>query len=244
MDLNIAICDNEIKEAELLNRYLKDYEQINEVNFKIDAFASGDSLLCSYNAIGAYHIIFLDVEMPGKNGIETASAIRNMGDNNVRIIFVSNYPKYMQDSFNVQAFNYLTKPISFDNFSDILNKIVTSYKDSSNTKLIIPIDGQKELVFINDILYIEALKTRKGYIRFVLTNHTVICKGILSEWTEDLKSFDFVTPYRGLLVNINYIHYINNDSLTLTTGTVLPLSRRYDKKIRSLFSKHTLTIHQ
>ena len=243
MNLKVAICDDNTKESALLKKYLIDYELNHEVDFEIDTYSSGDSLLKNYDIPGTYHIVFLDVEMPGKNGIDTASVIRRNGDNNVRIIFVSNYPKYMQDSFNVQAFNYLTKPVSFDDFSDILNRIIRSYKDSSTTKLIIPIEGKKELINTNDILYIESVKSRKNYLNFVLADHKIVCKGVLSEWRNDLGCHNFVTPFRGLLVNINHIHYINDDSLTLTTGIEIPLSRRYEKEIRTLFSKHTLTIH-
>ena len=63
------------------------------------------------------------MEMPGRNGIETAQEIRNLPDRNVLIAFITSFPEYMQDSFDVQASQYLTKPISYELFEQKLDRL-------------------------------------------------------------------------------------------------------------------------
>ena len=114
MYFKTAICDDNITEINILTNYLKQYEIEYDIEFKTDLYSSADALIEKYISVGMYDLLFLDVEMPGKNGLDAASIIRQRGDRDVRIIFVSNYPEYMQDSFNVQAFHYLSKPLSYE----------------------------------------------------------------------------------------------------------------------------------
>ena len=242
MIMKVAICDDNVQEIQTIKKHLNLFEMEHDIDFEIMIYSSGEQLLKDYSGSRDFHILFLDVEMPGRNGIEIATAIRNAGNDTVRIVFVSNHPKYMQDSFNVQAFHYLQKPLLYNDFTEIMQRIIQSYQKSLTTKLLIQEDGTEELININDILYIEALKNKKNSLRFVLNDHEITTKGQLLDWKDSLEDYSFVTPYRGILVNMNHIHYINKDPLTLSSGMELPLSRRCDRSIRALFSKHILTI--
>lgn len=243
MYFKTAICDDNITEINILTNYLKQYEIEYDIEFKTDLYSSADALIEKYISVGMYDLLFLDVEMPGKNGLDAASIIRQRGDRDVRIIFVSNYPEYMQDSFNVQAFHYLSKPLSYECFSDVISRIIKYYEESHTTKVLISEDNVKEIVNIRDILYIETVKSQKDTLHFVLKSHDIFCKGILNEWKSELADYGFVISYRGVLVNMDHIKYISNSSLALTNGLTIPLSRRYEKEIRTRFSKHILTLH-
>lgn len=241
MYLKIAICDDDAEQILSLQKYLEKYELEFDVDFKISLFTSGEKLLSQYKGTGSFHIIFLDVEMFEKSGLETARIIRSKGDFDTKIVFVSNYPQYMQDSFNVQAFHYLQKPLAYSTFCDLMTQIVTLYQKSQTVKFLIRQDGSEELINLNDILYIESVKNSKNLLHYVLTDHELYTKGVLLNLKEELQDYHFVTPYRGFLVNLKYIHYINETSLTLTDGTKIPLSRRCNRQIHNLFTKHVLT---
>lgn len=245
MILKIGICDDELNYTNLLADYLKTYEieSDKDFSFETDIFTSSTALFSTYSAPGTYHILFLDVEMPEMSGIELAKKVRDLGDKNVRIVFVSNYPEYMQDSFDVQAFYYLSKPLNYNDFAKIMTKLTGSIEESMIQKIIIPVNSQKKLIInTDDIIYIEAVKTEKNLLHFILENNNVSCFGTINEWENKLGKTHFIVPYRSLLVNLNHIHIVEKNALILTNGDTIPLSRHYEKKVRNLFAKKTLNI--
>ena len=104
MKLNIAICDDENRILTHTSSLIDIYQfQHLDTNLSVDCYTSGESLLENYTQPRQYHILLLDIEMPGMNGIETARQIRNTIDRNAIIVFISSYPEYMQESFSVPA---------------------------------------------------------------------------------------------------------------------------------------------
>lgn len=244
MTLKIAICDDEAKDVEQIYTYLQNFEIRYDINFEISKFCSAKDILSEYDTTNPFHVIFLDVEMPDMNGIELAKHIRQHNDKRVQIVFVSNYPRYMRDSFEVHPFHYLTKVMTENEFQQVMWQIVQEYEESHVFKLIIQgRNGKAELVNIHDVLYIEAIKNKKGYLSFVLQNQVIQGKGNLKDWEKELVSYHFVLSHRSILVNVRHIHFFKENTIILTNGTVLPLSRRRQKDLKFLFSKRILTLH-
>lgn len=244
MNIKTALCDDSVNALNKINTYLQQYELEHDADFEITMFSSGEELLSKCIPHCPYQLLFIDVEMAGKNGIETASAIREDGNTDLKIVFVSSYPEYMQDSFQVQAFYYLTKPVTYSDFADVLNRIIRAFENSRVMKLLLQEDGSERLINIQELLYIEAEKNSKNMLRFVTAGSEIRCHGIINDWKKELEPQHFVTPYRGFLVNLNHVRYICSNSLKLTGDREIPLSRRYEREIRSLFSKHLLTIYK
>lgn len=124
----------------------------------------------------------------------------------------------------------------------VLGQIVHDYEESRIYKLIVHDDDREELINIHEILYIEADKTRKGRLSFVLSEKTLSGRGSLKNWEQDLLPYNFLLCHRGILVNATHIHFFKGNSIILTNGVTLPLSRRQEKEIRALFSKRILTL--
>lgn len=244
MIFKVAVCDDDKKDVQKIKKFLHSYEMEYNIDFDISVFLSSKLLLEQYREPGTYHILFLDVEMPDTNGLELARQIRNLPDKLVKIIFVSNYPEYMQDSFNVQAFQYFPKPLQYEKFKELMHSIQKDFEDSQITKLLIEEDGVEELVYVDDIILIQSGNAKKKQLLVTLAKHTVETHGLLTDWERDLQQYAFISPCRGYLVNLNHIHYIKNNELILSNNLTVPLSRRREKEIRDLFSKRLLTINQ
>ena len=240
MELNIAICDDNPADITAIQSHLQTFQIQYNIDFYITLFENGQDLLDAHLSLNSYHIIFIDVEMPGLNGLEVAQEIRKRADYEVKIIFVSNYPKYMQDSFNVQAFHYLQKPLQYDTSCTLLNRIIQQYKDTHASTLILPHDDIEEVVLLKKIVYIEALKNQKETLKFVLTDKTIYVKGPLKKYETLLPQNNFASPHRGYYVNLEHIHFFKNDVIILSNKECIPLSRRSEKTIRALFSKRIL----
>ena len=125
MKYSIAICDDEISQIKTIEEYLERFSVKTDAKFHIERFTDGNELLKKYyNEKSPFDILFLDMEMPVQNGLETAEKIRRLPDRNVLIAFITSYPEYMQDSFDVQASQYFTKPVSYELFEQKLEKML------------------------------------------------------------------------------------------------------------------------
>lgn len=244
MNLNIGICDDEMQHVHQLNSYLNTYEIETDHNFGISSHITAADLLKAYKEPKPFHILFLDVEMPEMNGLELAKRIRSIPDKQVKIIFISNYPEYMQESFDVQAFYYLNKPVSYESLKDIMERIITEFTDDTFSRLVINNGDSSELINYADILYLEALKNERTTLRLVMTHGERIIKGTLSEYEELLKDTGFISSHRSFLVNLKHVKLIQKNRIVLNNECNVPLSRRREKDIKKIFAKQVLHMYQ
>lgn len=237
MNLNIAICDDSFA-IEQIQSHLQTFQIENNMDFHITAFSQEKDLLDAHSASNSYHVIFLDIEMPELNGLEIAKEIRERADYNTKIVFVSNYLEYMQDSFDVQAFHYLEKPLEYETMDKLLTQIIKQYKEDFSHTLLLPHDNIEELVLLKNIIYIEAVKKQKNTLKFVLQNKTIYVKDTLKNYISSLQKYTFAVPHRGYIVNLSHIQFFKSDTVILSNKESIPLSRRSKKTFRILFSEY------
>lgn len=164
MLFKVAICDDEEKDIQAIQRFLHIYEMQHDIDFEINTFQNSTKLLEKYDSAGRYNILFLDVEMPKLSGLEVAAHIREIPDRMAKIVFVSNFPEYMQDSFNVEAFHYFPKPFLFEDFEKLLFRIIKSYRESENASFLLKEDGAEEVILQKILLpSILLMQKRNGY---------------------------------------------------------------------------------
>ena len=123
--LNIAIVEDEENYRNILYEYLKRYEQENNEEVQISVFADGDEIVENYSA--KYDIILMDIEMQFMNGMDAAKKIRE-SDREVIIIFITNMVQYAIQGYEVDALDYVLKPISYFAFSQKILRAVGRMK--------------------------------------------------------------------------------------------------------------------
>lgn len=241
MNLRIAICDDDPAILSLIKKYCEQYSFTNNIDIYISTFSDSSSLLEVYdNTPGAFHILFLDVEMPNINGIELASRIRELPDKDVRIVFVSAYPEYMKNSFSVNAFQYITKPIDPKEFNSELSVIIDKLIEQNETQLLIHGNEEDEVIFLKNLIYIKATNSKQKSLDFFLANSHIQTKGTILEYEDKLREQGFVSPCRGYLVNMKYVRFIRKKEIVLTDNTVIPLSRRKEAALRDYFNQQLI----
>ena len=242
MQYSIILCDDNIDDLTLLKEMVERFffPKPDYITYHIDTCTSGEALLqlCHNNL---YHFVFLDIDMPRLDGIQTAKKIRQTNEN-IYIVFVSTYPQYMRESFEVQAFHFIEKPISFTSIEHVCEKLLKKHEKAKDTIISISSDTGEFLANVKDLVFIEVIKGSSRMLSFNLNDGSIIeTSGILSSWETELKEYGFVVPTRGILINISYVRIIEGDRLILKNNTSIPLSRRYSKKIRNLFTNHVLS---
>lgn len=225
--MRIGICDDEKNIRELIAIKVKKQYPEAEIMF----FRSGEELLLSDKYID---ILFLDIQMSGKNGMETARELRKK-DNNVILIFVTAVEEYVFQAFDVGAFHYIVKPIDGAKFADVLYRAVDvlnsqsmDVKEQEEKCLMINNGGVHIKVMTEDIVYAEVFN-RKVVIHKM--NDEIEYYGKMS----DLEAFvgdSFFRPHRAYLINFKYVERYDSTTIYLERGTALMAKQNYPEFVK------------
>lgn len=213
--MRIVLCDDDEQVIKLLKKYLREYFQsarLSQPDYTV--YTSGDDLLVSEAAPSAapVDIVFLDVEMPGRNGISTGAFLKEMNPN-VRIFIVTSYPDYLDDAMKFHVFRYLSKPIDkarlFRNMKEAL------YQISMDTERI-SIETREETVICSsdEIVMIEN-NDRKVWVHTLSRSLESIENA--KYWDRLLKYKSFYRPHRSYIINFRFILSYTHESITLKT---------------------------
>lgn len=243
MNLNVFICDDYSEDLANIHAHLLQYAFQYDENLKITTFSSGKDLL-NNEKISQCNIIFLDIEMPGTDGLMTAQLLRQHYSPELFIVFTTSYPEYMQDSFEVQPFQFLTKPISYPKIERIMKAICHRIKNSSYSTIVVDDAGEEHFVSLRDLIYIRNEKSRKGFLSFRLTEGNILSKGSLVYYEDLLKEEGFVSPTRGFLMNVRFIKSFNGSRVLLKNGEQLEVSRRKSKELQKEYANQIIKILQ
>ena len=220
--MRIVICDDEKNIRELIaNKVAKQYPDAEIISFQ-----SGEELLLSDKHID---ILFLDIQMSGRNGMETARELRKK-DKGVILIFVTAVEEYVFQAFDVGAFNYIVKPIDDEKFKDVLHRAVEELcskdKDVRETEagyVMINNGGVHTKVIIEDIVYAEVFN-RKVVIHKL--DDEIEYYGKMSD-LEAVAGDTFFRPHRAYLVNFKYVEKYDATTIYLEKGTALMAKQNY-----------------
>ena len=237
MTYTVAVCDDDQTQIDILKNNLIRYSIDTDIDFFIDEYISGELLIEKYKSLKSpYDIIFLDMEMPDIKGLDVAAAIRELPDRNVSIAFVTSYPEYMQDSFDVQASQYIIKPVVYEQLAKKLDIILKCINASyTNIKVISEKSGERVL-YLDDVICIETEKSSKLLVTTISETFLITAK--LSDLAKELSDKDFISVHRTCLANMKYFRKFNSDSLEFTSGKTVNLSRRRLPEVKELFSKY------
>lgn len=217
-----ALCDDDKYITEEIKKLLLEYAKDNRITIDIDEFESGEELL---NSEKNYDIIVLDYQLGSTNGLTVAKELRKR---NVlsSIIFLTSYPNFMIDAFEVNTFRFLLKPIDKSKFF----KAIDDYIKIVDANYPITIIQNKELKKINsnEICYIEA---DGKYSNIHLSDKIMHCSKTLAGVTKLLPAYCFVKTHRAFVVNLHYIKSYSSDTVYLSNGESAFLSKNYQKSL-------------
>lgn len=214
----IAICDDEKKIVELLQEKIQSYCFERNLDWKIKTFETGDEVL-KYD-LDQINVLFLDMDMPGRSGMETAREIRSQ-NKTMLIIFLTAYSEFVFESFKVDAFRYLVKPLANQELKETLDAVVEKLFDSEDY---LNFRFQNEIfsVKFSDIIYVEGMQDKIW----------IYCCDQNYRWRGRMKNLDIVLNGRGFLqihrsyiINMNKIVKYNSRAVFLEGGYKVPISR-------------------
>jgi DNA-binding LytR/AlgR family response regulator len=175
----------------------------------------------------AVDIIFLDIQMPDVNGIEFS---KSLVLKRTAVIFTTAFDEYAIDGFNVDAVDYLLKPIAYDRFLKAVNKAkeYLEYLGSQELEhgyIFVKSDYQMMKIFLRDIVYIEALD---DYIKIFLGQRSVLTLMTLKAITQKLPSKEFLRVHRSYIVPVNKIDHISRSRIRVADKDI-PIGISYSE---------------
>lgn len=218
--IKAAVVDDSSEDARQLAGYLAKYETEHDVSIQTTVFQAGFDFLEEYR--GEYDVIFLDIEMPGSNGLEVAREIRSK-DDAVGIIFVTSMVQYAIQGYEVNAINFMVKPMGYYSFSTKLEKALRFFHMRSTHDIIIHNKDGIRKILSSDIFYIE--KERDNLV-FHTRQGNFCERGSIKMLKEEFSGLPFAECTSGCLVNLKYVKYVGKDKVSLADTVELPLSRR------------------
>lgn len=221
-----AIVEDNQDAADKLSGFLERYAQENGEVFELKVFHDALDFLDGYRMV--YDIVFMDIELPGIDGMEAAHRMRRL-DEKVVLVFVTNMASYAVKGYEVNAADYLVKPVHYGDFELKLKRILNSYHEASEAILVVRQSGYMRLL-LRKIRYIEV----QGHRLLYHTEEGVVDGGgTLLETEEKLKDRGFLRCNKCYLVNQRHIMGINGYTLVLTGGEELQISRPRKKAFMS-----------
>ncbi len=225
----IIVCDDQEKEYIQLNQLLLEYAESRQVELDIKYFSNGQDLLSS--EIQDIDLFFLDVEMPGINGIETGKEIRKR-NNHCEIVFITNYIQYAIQGYEVQAFRYLLKPIHTQQFTEIADHLFQKIKKSSSY---IQVKGRADTqrILIKDMVYAE---TSQRHILIHTKNRIIDCYNTMEKLEESLSGHGFFRCHHAYLVSMDEITQVIGHDAVLKNGFIIPISKNKKKQFKQVLT--------
>lgn len=240
---HVAICDDDEQQRELVRHMLTAFSLKTNIELHITTFSSGEQLLAHYeDQRETFHLLILDVEMGGLNGIQTAQEIRKFKIMDVQIMFLTSYPEYMVQSFDVMTFQYLIKPIQESVLEEKLIKLHQYFQAMDKKYLVIKSDYDDLMLKYEDILWIEVIKslTVKHKLKVITRDNSYETKGILSAYAATLKEHGFMHIHRSVLINLMHVHKFTGAQVTMLDGTSLPIGRSKIKEVKDTYTKYMI----
>ena len=243
--IKIAFCDDELSVLNELRVLLDQYRVDSNQEIDYTAFQNPWDLLSEIERGTRYDILFLDVVMPGQNGIDTAAEIRNY-DSNVKIVFLTSSEEFAVQSYTVGAYFYQLKPIWKESFFRLMDSAISACEKERTQSLILRCKTGITRIELRHIEFCEVLH-RTLFIH--LNNGEVLeSAGHLDELFRKLAPFGgFLRAHRSYLINLDYVKNISSHVITMSSLAEIPIPHgKYqeikDKYLEFAFQNRQVTI--
>lgn len=231
--MKIAICDDEKQLLINIMSLLMSYEEERHTKLYCKSYENALDLLSAMDHEN-YDLVFLDILMPGINGIQTAREIRQKNEN-IKIVFLTSSTEYAVESYSVQAFNYLLKPVIKERLFPVLDQIADLLRKPYDSLTI----QTQSSIFRLPYIKIEYIEIMSKTLYFHLTDGSIKkVRGNLSQYEPLLLSRpDFCKIHRSYMVNLNWVAEIRNKELTTMSGHRVPIARSACQQVRTAYTE-------
>lgn len=216
--VRIAVVEDEQLYIDQITEYLNRFEREEKEELQVSVYRDGDGITAGYKA--QFDIIFMDIQMKFVDGMTAAEEIRKV-DSEVIIIFITNMTQYAIRGYQVDALDYILKPVTYFAFCQNLKKAVTRLRKRKYHYVMIPVKGGIVRIKAEDIYYVES----QGHnLVYHTAEENYMCVGTMKAAEEELEPFGFCRGNKCYLINLEHVDGVR-DKGAIVKGENLQLSR-------------------
>lgn len=240
--IKIAFCDDDMEVLHQMNELLDRYRVERNEDITYAAFQSPFELLTEIEKGIRPDILFLDVVMPGQNGMDVAKEIRQY-DTNMKIIFLTSSPEFAVESYSVGAYFYQLKPIWEESFFRLMDAVLAECEKKKKNSLILRSKDGITRIDLQQLEYCEVLGRK---LLFHLENGAVLeSAGSLDDLAGQLMQYsNFFRPHRSFLVNMEYIQNISSRSIKMVNDGEIPIPHGKCSEIKNAYMEYAFNGEQ
>lgn len=217
--LSIAVCDDDLLDCANMAKRIKDILAEEGTDAVVRQFQRGSDLLA---APESFDIIFLDIMMQGLDGMKAAKLLRERAFDRI-LIFLSASREYVFEAYDVEAFQYLVKPVGQRKLREVLKRAAGKLREQTSDCIIIRQERTRKKLFLQEICYFEI---RGRVITVHGTEGIFDYYGQIGTLERELQGKGFFRCHKSFLVNLRYVDNYNRQEIVLDTGERIAVAKR------------------
>ena len=216
----VLVVDDSDEEAATLAGHLDRYATDHDVRLQVTRLRSAVEFVAEKHDAD---LIFMDIDLPGINGMEAAEELRTR-DAMTPLIFVTNLAQYAVAGYQVDALDFMVKPCRYADFAMRMDRAMRAVRRNGDQRIAIPTASGVRLVSVHDIVFVELQRHDLVYHTADGTDQ-LRARGSIRQAVESLPASSFVQPSQGCLANMAHVSAVRSDSVEMDDGTPLYFSR-------------------
>lgn len=227
---NVVIVEDQPTHLNSLCEMLSLYEKENDVGFSVVSYSDIETFLTEYKK--NYDIVFMDIELPGMNGMDGARRLREIDEVTV-LIFVTCIAQFAVEGYAVNAMDYILKPVTYKDFSIKLDRALDCVEKNRDRYIVVKNRNNIIKMNISDVIYVES-RGHHGIFHLISGKEVDVCI-TLHKLAQELSKYGFSLCNSCYIVNMRYIASITNNLIIMTDNSGLPISRGKKKSFLDEF---------
>lgn len=227
--MRIAVCDDDLQEQKQFEEALKCFDTTQNA----ETFNNGAALLTAAKKDPPFDIVFLDIYMPGENGIDIAKELQAVSPE-TGIVFVTTSREHAVDAFSLYALHYLVKPITPEGIAEAFRRL-TELHSEYRERISLAVGSERYTVFLDQICLLE---NDNHAVNVLLADGQKLKVWMSFNELEKKMNGNFLKINRGIVVNMDHIAQMGTDTCILQDGIKLPIAIRQSAAIRAAYDNY------
>jgi two-component system, LytTR family, response regulator len=221
MQLNCLIVDDEPLSQDVIIDFVNACPELNLLGVCNDALEAGE-----YLKRDKIDILFLDINMPKLSGISFVKSLKEPP----LFVIITAYPEFALEGFEVDAVDYLVKPVSFERFRTAVNRLLERFagneEQAVSQHIMVRSNKKNYRINFDELLYLEA---QGDYVRFVTTENSLMVHGTLKEFITKIPKNSFERIHKSYVISLSKVVYLEGNQVSIS-GHKLPVSLSYKEE--------------